>query len=666
MFFLNYEGVFWSVSTSTYPSAEKRLRDMTISSRMRSAYTMGLLLLVCSFSSKVQANDNPNAQKISITHPLLEGYDLHHPEISPNDSLIAFSVSKKATWQKCTIWIREIASGKVWQITREDSSMNTGDVLVRWSPDMTKLVFSSDRSNEFGIYIAELESGTITKIKTGTLKGMAWSNRVSWTPDSKHIVAAIGNEDGDNLYQINIDTHEAIKISQFKNKSINLGVDLSNDGKTALYTSGTQLESFEIDSQSTSIIECDIPSPDFPTWSPDKKWIGFQKNMRGWKTFILPTEGGKSVKIGPRNFNSQVPSWSSDSQEIFYHDHAHLPYSVNITSISSKQETMLIDKVENVEWDWGTWSPDSRHIALIDGFDMEDTTEDIGRLHLLDTDSKTSVYLASVPMPRWNPAYKLPVWIADNSGLFSIVEHEGFPELAHISLPEGEIDILTQSQHLKHSLAISPDQELVAYISADETGEHENVWIYDVVLGESYQLTNTTGRKAIPIFSPSSSRIIFFSETTEAELVIVDVDNGDVDMRINIPNRWELNPVWLDEETVSFTSVLTGHQHRVCIIRSLNRDQKDIVISTDDHLIFPIFLRNNDTLLYQVGWPFGPLHTQDIRTGDISIFADTNAHVPMISPDGKSVAYLSPLDALKTTSLRRENVAHIVSQNRLP
>jgi len=45
------------------------------------------------FFIEIQANDNPNAQKISITHPLLERYDLYHPEISPNDSLTAFSTS---------------------------------------------------------------------------------------------------------------------------------------------------------------------------------------------------------------------------------------------------------------------------------------------------------------------------------------------------------------------------------------------------------------------------------------------------------------------------------------------------------------------------------------------------------------------------------------------
>ena len=146
----------------------------------------------------------------------------------------------------------------------------------------------------------------------------------------------------------------------------------------------------------------------------------------------------------------------------------------------------------------------------------------------------------------------------------------------------------------------------------------------------------------------------------------MDVDNGEVDMRINIPDRSEFDPIWLDEETISFTSGLPNQQHRVCIIRSLSEDQQDIVISTDDHIITPIFIHNNDTLLYQVGWPFGPLHIQEIKTGDTSIFADTNAYIPMISPDGKSVAYLSTLGALKTTSLLRENVAHIVSQNRLP
>jgi Tol biopolymer transport system component len=636
---------------------------MAICIQIRSIYVISLFLfLIC---PKTHAETNPNAQKISITSTLLNGYDLHHPEISPNDSLIAFSVSKKGTWQKCTIWIQEIASGKVWQVTDEDSTMGIGDVLVRWSPDMTKLAFTSDRGNSTNLYVANLKKSTIKKITTKPLNGGAWGNRASWTPDSKKVVAIINAEYGDNLHYIDVHTHETVQISQFTNKDLGEGVDLSKDGKTALYRNGTLLESFDIESKTTKNIECDIPFPGYPTWSPDKKWIGFQHNARGWKTSILPAEGGKSIEVGPGSeYNSQVPSWTSDNQELFYHDNSGVPYSANIINVSTKQEAVLVDMIENVEWDWGRWSSDSRQIVLMDGFEKESNALEVSRLHILDIEKKELKYLASVPMTNWNPAYKLPVWLSDNSGIFSIVEHEEFPELAFISLPDGTVDVLTHSQTTKHSIAISPDQELIAYISGDETDE--NIWIHDVILGESYQLTNTTGRKAVPAFSPSGNKLLFYNEKTESELIIVDIDNGHIHERIDINGYWEFNPTWLDEETISFTSGFPGYQYRVCVIRSFKENKQDIVISANNHLITPIFLHENRTVLYQVGWPFGPLYKHDVEDGNTSIFADIDAHVPMVSPDGKFVAYLSPLGSIEATSIWRENVAHIVSQNRLP
>jgi Tol biopolymer transport system component len=139
--------------------------------------------MILIFSSLSQANTNPNATIIPVANTTLEGYDLHHPEISPNDSLIAFSASEKGSWRKCTIWIYEVASGKSRQVTSEDSTMVWGDVLTRWSPDMTQLAFISDRGGESHAYVADISSGAIKKLTKTSLSEDLWMNRVAWSPD---------------------------------------------------------------------------------------------------------------------------------------------------------------------------------------------------------------------------------------------------------------------------------------------------------------------------------------------------------------------------------------------------------------------------------------------------------------------------------------------------
>lgn len=641
---------------------------MITSALIRSIRFITPFLLVSQIWVSVHADTNTTSQIIPVTDTRLEDYDIHHPEVSPNDSLMAFTASKKGTWQKLAIWVQDIYNGQVQQITTEDSSMRTGDTHVRWSPDMTKLVFNSDRGGRTSFYVAELKSNTIREIKTDPLKVSPWFNRASWTPDSKHIIAAIKDADGDNLYEINVNTHEAVRLSQFTGKSIENGVDLSRDGRTALYVAGSRLESFDLYSKTTKVIQADFLNFFAATWSPDKKWISFQSNDHGWETFILPAEGGSATQIYGQNSFMGPSSWTSDSKEVFYHKTPKDEYGnqIRLTDISAKKETILTETIENVSWRWGVWSPDSRYITFFDGFD--EGGENIRRLHVLDIKSKTPKYLASASLTSYRPAFKTPVWLSDGSSMISVVnDNEGFPELAYISMPQGTVEILTHSQTLKHSLAISPDDEFVAYVAGDD--EDENIWIYDLVLGENYQLTNTKGRKTEPVFSPSSGKLLFHRglSTEDSEIVVMNIENGRIEKRIDNPGYFQRFNKWLDEETIAFKSV--GDNTQVYTIHSLSGNQQDITISAPNaSILSPNLIHDNQKVIFRNAGVHGSLYIQDIASGETSVLMETKAFHPIVSPDEKFVAYLSVDEErnVKATRIWRADLAHIVPPDRLP
>ena len=252
--------------------------------------------------------------------------------------------------------------------------------------------------------------------------------------------------------------------------------------------------------------------------------------------------------------------------------------------------------------------------------------------------------------------------------MISVVnDNEGFPELAHISMPQGTVEILTHSKTLKHSLAISPDDEFVAYVAGND--ENENIWIYDLVLGEDYQLTNTKGRKTEPVFSPSSGKLLFHRglSTEDSEIVVMNIENGRIEKRIDNPGNFLRRTQWLEEETIAFKS--QGENAQVYTIHSLSGNQQDITISAPNaQIITPNLIHDNQKVIFRNNFLYGNLCIQDIASGETSVLMEANAYNPIVSPDEKFVAYLHVDKERKVDATRiwRADLAHIVSPERLP
>ncbi|MBT5453174.1 MAG: hypothetical protein HOK90_28610 [Gemmatimonadetes bacterium] len=627
-------------------------------------YKFVCISIILFFSSISQADTNPNATIIPVANTLLEGYDLHHPEISPNDSLIAFSASEKGIWRKCTISIYEVASGKVWQVTSEDSTMVWGDVLTRWSPDMTQLAFTSDRGGESHAYVVDISSGAIKKLTKTSLSGNIWMNRVAWSPDGTKIIVSLNNGTGDNLSYIDAKTGDHTKLSDFTEKVIR-DLDLSRDGKRAVYVTDTGIETFDLVEKTTRLIPSSIEDISYPTWSPDGKWIGFQKRTRSfWGTFILPAKGGTAIQVGPGDRGSQVPSWSSNSRELIYHAYDNVHFELTVKDLESSNETVLLDTIRTaIGWWWGSWSADSKKITAVDIA----KDESVGQLKVIDRESAASKHIANVPLVDWIATYQIPIWLEDNSGFFSAIQKDKNAELAFISLPNYDINILTDTRKPKHSIAISPDQELVIFVSGE--ADNENLWIYDRIIGDSYQLTKSPGQKTLPAISPSGEKILFLKTSMgfdESELQIVNIENGEIETQIDIPDHFEYHPVWIDEDTIAFTTGLDGFNHRIWLKRSLHSDREDVIFYDTSHIAQPQLLLGKKQLLYQKRWPLGPAVIQDLRSRESTVLVEKDVYTPLLSPNGTSVAFINPKRAVKPISLWREDVGHIVSQNRMP
>ena len=152
----------------------------------------GFILSISAYPISGSELSNPNHKIISRHTPELEGFDLHHPDISPDGEFIAFT----ASFNFGNIWVQEISTGKTWSVTKRDSTSAWGDVCPRWSPDGSKLFFTSDRGGkEVHVFIVNSDGSNLTQVSDEPVSnGTAWDGIGNWMPDGESVVYAILNK----------------------------------------------------------------------------------------------------------------------------------------------------------------------------------------------------------------------------------------------------------------------------------------------------------------------------------------------------------------------------------------------------------------------------------------------------------------------------------------
>lgn len=146
------------------------------------------------------------------------------------------------------------------------------DSAPAWSPDGTRLAFTSNRSGPHGIWVSDHDGRNAVQVAGF---GGAFIDNPAWSPDGTLIT-----------------------------------FDGSPDGRTAIFTvpahggPPTRLDTGPGDSRN-------------PAWSRDGAWLYFESNRDGhWRIHAHPTAGGPSVAITPGR--AAHPRESADGTQLLY------------------------------------------------------------------------------------------------------------------------------------------------------------------------------------------------------------------------------------------------------------------------------------------------------------------------------------------------------------
>ncbi len=230
----------------------------------------GLIAYACGSDNKYQIrlSNSRNGTRLEISN---QPPNSIVPAFSPDGSKIVYRSDASGTWQ---IYISNLEGGSPRLVT-DDITQNNYEAV--WSPDSSQLAFVSDRTGSKQIYVMSTAGNSLRRL---TFDG-ANNDDPSWSVDN--VIAFESNASGEyGIYIIDVSGGRPIEI-----------ISLGDSSSTPAWSTDGELLAFEVRSGSTRQIWIsgkDGKNPQLityqgtinerPTWSSDGRWLAFHSNYQ--------------------------------------------------------------------------------------------------------------------------------------------------------------------------------------------------------------------------------------------------------------------------------------------------------------------------------------------------------------------------------------------------
>lgn len=390
------------------------------------------------------------------------------PSFSPSGNEIAFEWHQEST-PHADLYVKQIGQENPVRLTYH----HAGFLEPAWSPDGKKIAFVMVTKDGVGVYVLPPFGGTEHRLADLGKRGYPYS-MISWSPDSKWIAFAKGEESGDPahpgrflIHLIHAETTEEHVLPQpAPDCALMVNPSISPDGTQIASVclliggEGTRLYVQPADGSSNDIrLIANPPSIDSLTWARDGKSLLYSGSTNLWR---VPVNGGTPEKLSFAH-DAMGPAVSRSGNKLAYIQcntyHAEIfefglsgrgKAPSTATRVASSTRGQLSPRV----------SPNGKRIAFQS--DRSGSME----IWMANRDGSNPVQLSALGVrsgtPRWSPDSKSIVFDSLASGrseIYTVKVDGGVPRklstgTANASLPFWSSDGHTIFFSTEHPLAI--------------------------------------------------------------------------------------------------------------------------------------------------------------------------------------------------------------------
>jgi Tol biopolymer transport system component len=223
-----------------------------------------------------------------------------------------------------------------------------------WSPDRTRIAFTSDRTGFSHIYLMNADGLNQVRLTGGD---SVQDTDPTWSPDGDRI-AFCSNRSGDNeIWVVNSDGSRSVRLTTTRGDDGQPA--WSPDGSRIAFVSarsgGYDIYVMQSDGTDQKRLTTDGAYNGFPAWSSDSKRITFRSSRdRNQEVYVMNADGSGQSNLTRHPAEDNDSAWSPDGTRIAFRTNRSGHNDIYSMNAEGSRPTLLTNSpAEELDIDWG-------------------------------------------------------------------------------------------------------------------------------------------------------------------------------------------------------------------------------------------------------------------------------------------------------------------------